>query len=896
MATGLRNHDRCACGSSFSSAEAWLAPRGFHLPGGSRVYERDRPFSIEHIALDLVLDMDGGAIDARAELDVVRRDATALELSLDAMAFTDVKVRLVPGGRRRAGRRRRAERHVAADWVYDGKTLRVTLPAGQSRVTVCVSYRAKPQRGLYFVRPDEQFPDRPTQVWSQCQDEDARHFFPCHDKPHEKHTFELSATVPRGFYVLSNGYSRSSLRDQKAGRFHYEMPDALPSYLVTLVVGKFAILEDVVKGGAVDGLPVTYLVPEGREQDGRRTFARTPEMIRRFGELTGVPFPWNKYAQVVVSDFVFGGMENTTATTMYEHILLDEQASLDVTSDDLIAHELAHHWFGDYVTCRDWSHAWLNEGFATLFEHIDREQHRGRDEYEHGLRDDIGAYLTEARTRYRRPIVCQDYDQPIDIFDRHLYEKGGLVLHLLRRELGDDAFWAGVNAYLEHGRGGIVETRDLMRAMENQSGKSLERFFEQWVHRPGHPELKVKIEHRDGVLSVHVRQTQSVSAGAQGPAAESLATPLFSLDLLLDVGVTDTSAKSGQRVTREVRRVHAASHTFAFPASKRPSFVVIDPDLRVLGDVSVEAPVDMLVGQLQHAATARGRVLAAEALGKLHDLQATDALGRVLADGRTFWGLRGACADALGRQRSDAAFAELSSQVRTRHPKVRCAVVEALGNFRTEAAAKCVRPAALRDRSYLVGAAAARALGATRQKEAFDTLVGMLQRPSWRDVIRSAALSGLASLGDERATVHVKELTQYGQSMRVRHAAIMALPKLASDRKTRRLLEDLLDDGTLQLRIAAAKALGDMGDVRARAALNKRLEREVDGQVRRRIREVLRDLTGTARREAQKLRDELDGVRRDHLDMKAKLAELEARLSKPSSRSKRVSSSRARGT
>ena len=157
-----------------------------------------------------------------------------------------------------------------------------------------------------------------------------------------------------------------------------------------------------------------------------------------------MPYPWNKYAQVVVSDFIFGGMENTTATTMYEHILLDERAAIDITSDDLIAHELAHQWFGDYVTCRDWSEGWLNEGFATFFEHVWREKHLGRDEYDYGLKADLDAYLGEAHGRYRRPIVCQDYDAPLDLFDRHLYEKGGLVLHALRVELGDALFWKGV--------------------------------------------------------------------------------------------------------------------------------------------------------------------------------------------------------------------------------------------------------------------------------------------------------------------------------------------------------------------------------------------------------------------------------------------------------------------
>src|SRR5262249_50269788 len=159
--------------------------------------------------------------------------------------------------------------------------------------------------------------------------------------------------------------------------------------------------------------------------------------------------------------------------------------ALDITSDDLIAHELAHQWFGDFVTCRDWSEGWLNEGFATYFEHVWREHHLGRDEYEHHVRMDLESYMGEAHGRYRRPVVCQDYDAPLDLFDRHLYEKGGLVLHMLRVELGDALFWRGVNVYLARHAKGSVETRDLMRAMEEVSGRGLGRFFEQWLYKPG---------------------------------------------------------------------------------------------------------------------------------------------------------------------------------------------------------------------------------------------------------------------------------------------------------------------------------------------------------------------------------------------------------------------------
>ena len=525
MPTEHRLHARCGCGLAAHSSDSHerhaeaAGARPFAFVGTLRHFERDRPFAVEHLALDLALDLDKKSVSGSASLTLRRIDPVATEVPLDAVGFDLRGVTL--DGRK-------------APYAYDGRTLTVTVPASTDKATLTVSYSATPRRGLYFLEPDEHVTDRPRQVWSQCQEEDARHFIPCHDKPHVKMTTEMTVTVPNGFYVLSNG----ALVDKKTPAegtwtFHWRMDAPHPSYLLTLVAGEFSELE--AKAGDV---PLTYLVPKGREKDGERTFARTPDMIAHFGKLTGVSYPWNKYAQVVVSDFIFGGMENTTATTMYEHILLDERAAVDITSDDLISHELAHQWFGDYVTCRDWSEGWLNEGFATFMEHVWREKMLGKDELELGVKNDLDAYLGEAIGRYRRPIVCQSYDSPLDLFDRHLYEKGGLVLHLLRLELGDDLFWKGVGVYLKRHANGVVETRDLMRALEEVSGKSLGRFFEQWVYRPGHPELDVQIAWDREVLTVTVKQTHSNADDVP---------PTFDLVLYLDV-VTEGGETTRERV------------------------------------------------------------------------------------------------------------------------------------------------------------------------------------------------------------------------------------------------------------------------------------------------------------------------------------------------------------
>jgi aminopeptidase N len=305
--------------------------------------------------------------------------------------------------------------------------------------------------------------------------------------------------------------------------------------------------------------------------------------------------------------------------------------------------------------------------------------------------------------------------------------------------------------------------------------------------------------------------------------------------------------------------------------------VVFDPAMRVVGEVRVRAPNDMLREQLSRAPTARGRWLAAQALSRIDDPPTIEALAASLASDAEFWGVRAETAAALAKIRGRASFEVLKNARRIAHPKVRRAVVEALGHFRSIEAMELLKPTALRDESYLVEAEAARALGKTRQPSALDVLVDLLDRPSWFDVIRAGAIDGLAALRDERALPHLSARVRYGQPQRARRAAILSLPKLATDRRTRETIELLLDDPDPILRIDVVRALGEMGDPKARPALRERLEVDLDARVRRRIREILRDLS-EPRRAADALREELDKLQGEHADLKTRLARLEARV------------------
>jgi aminopeptidase N len=722
-------------------------PKPFVPHGTPRHYAPDRPVTAQHVRLDLELDFPNRRLAGAVSLRVAARRDELTQLVLDAaeMEIGEVTVDGTPA------------RHD-----YDGSHLRIFLGKTYRRgqvFTVKVAYAATPRRGLYFLGPDDVTPDRPLQCWTQGQDEDSRYWWPCLDAPIEKATSELVCTAPRGMHVLSNGDLRE--RADLAGdrtRWHYALDLPHAAYLTTLVCGTFAEVTDRAKETGVD---VYYYVPPGREADARRTFGRTPEMIDLFSRKIGLAYPARRYSQVVVADFIFGGMENTTATTLTDQALLDERASLDYDVEGLVAHELAHQWWGDLLTCREWPEAWLNEGFATYFEYVWREHARGRDEADFEYLGDAEAYLAEAH-RYERPIVCRQYEEPIDLFDSHLYEKGGRVLHMLRQELGDDLFWRALGLYAERHARGSVETRDLARAVEEVSGRNFDGFFDQWVHSPGHPVLEASWcwddERQVGTLKLEQKQ--------DGDRTYSFATRVR----------LEVAGKEQDETICLRDRVR----TFEFALPSRPTQVVFDPGDVILKALRMDKPRALWLRQLEAGTLGVDRVLAARALADQPEPAVAAALRKAL-ETDAFWGVRVEAARALGALRRDDALEALLAARGQKHPRVRRAVAAALGEYvRDERAAEALATWATDgDPSYFVEAMAALSLGRTRSPRALTVLPKLLSRPSFQDVVRTRAIEGLGVTGDEAAFPTVQAEYRPGSSFQARRTALQAAARRA---------------------------------------------------------------------------------------------------------------------
>ena len=777
---------------------------------------------VEHIDLYLAPDLAAARMEGVCTTRVRAIDDGVREFTFDAVDFIVGWVR--DGSSRQL------------DFRRDAGTLTVhlaePLKAGE-RTEVAVAYRLeKPRAGLHFVAPTTEHPDKPTQCWTQSQDEYARYWFPCFDHPRSKQTTSTTIVVPTGTFALGNGRLVERRDDASSGYTTFRYVQDIPhsTYLVTMVAGSFAEIEQT--GTRV---PIFYYVAPGREADGERSFGKTPEMLRFFEQRTGYRYPYVRYSQIAVADFIFGGMENTTATTQTDHTLHDERAHLDFSSDGLVAHELAHQWFGDLLTTHDWSHAWLNEGFATFFETAFREHDRGRDEYLYRMLEHVASYLREADERYARPIVENRFRFPIEVFDRHLYEKGGAVLHMLRGELGEERFWRSIARYVRDNAGRSVETIDLVRAIESATGRNMRGFFDQWIFRAGHPRLRVgySYDHAARAATLRVEQVQRI--GETDPPFR------FELEVgFLEIApaVPEQDASGPLAFERRHRlAVDRAEQTFTFPFEAAPGLVRVDPDARIVGTLEYAFDQRSLQAVLSGDPSPVARIRAARALAKDGSPAALTALGTAL-NADPFWAVRREVARALGGTHATRAKELLLFACDESHPKARRGVAEALGEFRGEDVASALIELANGDPSYFVIEASLEALGKTRDARAFDVLSRALDTPSWNDTIAGGAAHGLAELGEPRALERIVAATQGTRSSQLRAEAASALVRAAEvddaarPTSAERLIE-LVADESFSVRRAAIRAAGKSVDRRLLPALERVADAASDGRLRR---------------------------------------------------------------
>ncbi len=576
-----------------------------------------------HTKLDLKFDWEKQHVLGKAWLDVKPLFYDTDEMVLDAKGFDLHKVQ-VDG------------KDAKYDYNEKDEILRISLGRSYSskeKFQIFIDYTAKPnerkaggsaaitsEKGLFFINPKGEEGDKPQQIWTQGETENNSAWFPTVDKPNERTTQELTLTVDDKFKTLSNGILESSKKNADGTRTDYwnmDLPHA--PYLFMLAIGEFAVVSERWEGKLLE-----YYVEPEYEKDAKAIFSNTPEMLTFFSDFTGVKYPWQKYSQVVVRDYVSGAMENTTGVIFGDFVQKTERELIDNHNERIVAHELMHHWFGDYVTCESWANLTMNEGFANYSEYLWFEHKYGRDAADYHLMSEQSGYVMSSAQMGKHPLIYFGYDDKEDMFDAHSYNKGGAILHMLRKTVGDEAFKAALKLYLTRNKYSSVEAHDLRLAMEDVSGMDLNWFFNQWYFNQGHPSLKINYDYdevkKEAVVSME--QTQDPSDNP----------PVFVLPMAIDI-----YTGAGKSV-RKMVQMDKREQEFRFKVASKPQLIVADADHYLLAEKDEKRTEEEYIFQFNNAPLLHDRYEALQGLKMSSSAAAQQTMIKALDD--PFWAIR----------------------------------------------------------------------------------------------------------------------------------------------------------------------------------------------------------------------------------------------------------------
>jgi len=714
-------------------------------PAGVRHPERVRTYDLQHQSTIVRFDWSRNAVVGTTTLQIAGLPGAA-PLSDVAIDAGDMTIKRVAT----------ATRPLKYD--YDGHSLVVHLPSplrAGAKAAIIVEYDgANRTKGAYF-RPAKHI------VWTQGETEDNHYWVPTYDFPNDKTTWEFYIWSAKGERALSNGHLAGSRTVGDSIEWHWVLEKPASTYLMTAVVGNYDVVQDKPWHNATIGY---WTYPDSVDA-AWRGFGKTPAAVDVFSRKTGVPYPWNKYDQIVIPEFQYGGMENVTATSQNDtEILLPAWAVPEVSADDLMSHELGHQWFGDLLTTRRWGDVWLNEGFATFMEQIFREEDKGIDE---GAIDRLGTHeqTIDADRRARRPIVYDKWvNDPIEVFfSGHIYPKGATILQMLRHQLGDAAFWKAMNHYTTAHAYGNVITDDLRKAFEESTGNDYKAFFDQWVYGAGFPVFQVS--------STYDRATRKITVSATEVQPRDSLTGYFDVD-------SDIEVRTDSGPVRFVVPVRSGTGQASATLKAPPRSIRWDKGDWILDITDFPRSTAMMQYQLVNDDDVLGRAEAVDVLAQRPaDALAIDALSRASRNDR-FWAIRARAVDAIGAWGSDASRAGLR-QMQTVKDALLRATFDPDGRVRQEAAIGLghlpfsgpaaldivvrIRSLARTDRSLIVRGAALAADLRLEKNTAVPLAKEMMAPDVWQNVIRGPALNVLKDIDTPEARQLIQQYAPAAQ-------------------------------------------------------------------------------------------------------------------------------------
>lgn len=826
-------------------------------------YPPDLELEPTHLFIDLYVSIPARSVGGRVTTTVVAKRAGPQTLALDAVDFDDVSVRDLNDN--------------VVNWQYDGRKLNIVwkVPfAAQESRQIEIAYRVvAPTAGLYFALPDDAYPNQPYYMLSDHETERARHWLPCIDLPNVRTTLDLRLRADARFTILANGYLvKETEEGDGTKQAHWRLDQPCPSYLICIAVGEFTRADD---GDFLEGenrTPVAYFAgTEHSAEDLRRTFAPTKRMLAWMTSLFQIPFPFPKYFQLALP-ITTGAMENISLVTWGDNYVQDALLAREIgwRVDQVNVHEMAHSYFGDSLVCRDFAHAWLKESWATFVEQLWQEEIGGTDGGQYVYYVARATYFEECDTRYQRPIVTRRFQSSFDLYDSHLYEGGACRLHTLRKELGDETFWEAVRDYLQRYMHKVVETDDFRRVLEEHSGRSLVKFFDQWFRTAGFPDLKIGFEfdatRLEGIFTIEQKQVN-----------QDKGIPAFEF-------TTDVGWVIGSQDLRQTIHIDSQRQVIVVPMSAKPDQVRFDPDHKVLHRLEFNPGDPMLRAQLINAPDLIGRVEAAYTLvksAKYINIQAVvDAFIQ-----EPYWGARCEFAEALGDANHAAAIEGIAQLIRTENePRVMVSLLVAAANYRSPAINNAVQtrlqttlgPGSLR--------AAYIALGKQRDQAPIDILTSAAARPDRDGRAQGGAFLGI---GESRQAELIPLLLNYatygGSPNRARPAAAGALAILGKslDKDQRgpiiEKLTDLLRDPWYGVTWAAARALANLGEPSAIPALET-FARSLSEQEQAMVNRIIQELREKDKVDGSAQQKQIDELRDKVRTLEGQLQSWTARL------------------
>lgn len=813
----------------------FFSQSSFAQPFGQAPIERQRTYDVQHIKIEVKLDLQKKIVEGTTITTIVPLYDTLTMFNVDAVGMNIKRVDFLSPLYVRSGFDR-------AKYTYNNKELTIFLNykySTKDTITYIVNYTTTDaEKGIYFIQPDSLFPNKKYEVWTQGEGEDNRYWFPCYDYPNDKATTESYITVDKQYITLSNG-QLLEIKDNNDGTktWHWAVNHPHSSYLVMLAAGNYDIIED-----SYEDISINSYIPAGKINMADSAFYLTADMVKFFSESIGFKYPWQRFSQIVVQDFIYGGMENTSAIVYYDAPVHDGRVSyLDYTARGLIAHELAHQWWGDVVTCRNWNEVWLNESFATYYDALYTEHHLGKDEFDYQIMSSGNAAITADSTEARKPIYTRDG------LGVNTYDKGSVVLNMLRNQIGTDNFRKAMNIYITKNQFQPVVTQNLIsavnEAMDNplldQIPPDYKWFFDEWIYNAGQPEYKVNYNYDSNskILTLTAYQIQRLDSSSV------FKTPVEVEIITGNKSVSGSGSKINQKIVTNYQ-----PQNFTFQLDSEPLNVIFNKGNKVLCKLYFSKPKEDWLYQLGKSEDAIDRITAVKGLKDfLNDESVINALTNSMMNDK-FWGVRNESASMLGKFNSKLAAEVLMGQYSNESDsRVKRTILISLANLKDYVDNQNLLDFILNniknERSYYIISSGIYAISKFEPKnKIYDIVSPFIEMDSHREIIRRNVISALDSTYDNRSKKIFLKYAVIGSTAQLRNAALNNLYLYLNEPEVVNFINEKLSDKNRGTKFTVLNLLEQAKNKSSIPYIKTLLRNAYDEELIKRAEEVLEKL------------------------------------------------------